>query len=126
MKYRRPQIPQRMPIFVGCEGQSEGGYAALLQGFAREQDVSVHLQIKILAPGAGDPLARVQKAIQEIEKLKRTRIAPEKRFILLDEDQAIRDPDRARAARSTAESNGIHLVWQRPCFEAFLLRHLPQ
>lgn len=122
----RKQIPQRQPIFVGCEGHSEGAYAALIQDFARERNLHIHLQIKVLAPGAGDPLARVKRAVQEIVKLKKHRTRPAHCFIFLDHDQADRDPIGARSAIEEATRHRIQLIWQRPCFEAMLLRHLPQ
>ena len=45
-------------------------------------------------------------------------------FALLDADQAARDPQRAERARRTAADNNITIIWQDPCFEAVLLRHL--
>ncbi len=126
MKLRKPFRLQLTPIFVGCEGDSESGYAALIQDFAREHGLQIHFQIKVLAPGAGDPLARVKRAIQEIERLRRTRSLPSLRFIFLDQDQADQDPNRAREAIAEARQNDIHLIWQNPCFEAMILRHLPQ
>jgi len=77
MKPRRPFIPQRKPIFVGCEGYSESAYVALIQDFARDFDLPIHLQVSVLAPGAGDPLARIQKANREIKKLRENRSNPD-------------------------------------------------
>ena len=125
MRSRPTLRPQRKPIFVGCEGQSESSYVALIQDFAMVQALPIHLHNVVLAPGAGDPLARVQRAIVEIKKLTTNREKPKLSFVLLDEDQAIRDPDRAMMAGQSAERNGIELIWQRPCFEALLLRHFP-
>ena len=48
MRTRRAYIPQRRPIFVGCEGESEQGYAGFLQDLVREADLSVHLMIEVL------------------------------------------------------------------------------
>jgi hypothetical protein len=63
--------------------------------------------------------------VQRLEQLRRTRIAPSERFKLLDGDQAARDPDRADRARHLAAEYNITIIWQDPCFEALLLRHLP-
>jgi hypothetical protein len=125
MKTRRPIIPQRRVIFVGCEGDSEAAYAGLLQDFATNAGLHIHLSIAPLAPGAGDPLDRVEMAVRRIVYLRKTRIAPEERFVLLDRDQADRDPARGLRAQQIADQNDIHILWQRPCFEAVLLRHLP-
>jgi hypothetical protein len=126
MRKGRSSIPLRRPVFVGCEGESESGYVGLLQDMIREANVSVHLLIADLGIGAGDPLARVQMAGRKLEQLRRTRTAPSERFVLLDSDQTESDPDRATAARNLAVQYGIQIVWQRPCFEAVILRHLPR
>jgi len=121
---RPPNIPLRRQIFVGCEGKSEAGYVALLQDFARTASLPIYLNIKELAPGAGDPLARVEMAVRLIKQESATRIAPSASFVLLDEDQTVLAPARAETARQLATQKNITIVWQRPCFEAVLLRHL--
>ena len=122
---RTPYIPQRRPVYIGCEGASEVGYVGFLQDLLRVADMPVHLDVKELGPGAGDPLARIEMAVRRLVNLRRNRTAPAERFVLLDFDQAERDPQRARQATSIANRNDIVIVWQRPCFEAVLLRHLP-
>lgn len=126
MTHRRPaHIPQRRQIFVDCEGKSEAGYVALLQDFARMANLPIYLNIKELAPGAGDPLARVEMAVRLIKQESTVRVAPAASFVLLDEDQTVLAPARAETARQLATQKNIKIVWQRPCFEAVLLRHLP-
>ena len=44
--------------------------------------------------------------------------------MLLEEDQTVLAPARAETARQLATQKNITIVWQRPCFEAVLLRHL--
>ena len=61
---RPPYIPLRRQIYIGCEGASEVGYAALLQDFARAAGLAVYLKIEELGPGAGDPLARIEMAVR--------------------------------------------------------------
>ena len=121
---RSPLLPQRRPIFVGCEGQSEVGYVGLLQKLLRDASLPVHLVIHDLGRGAGDPLARVVLAVQRLEHLRRTRIAPPERFLLLDTDQTEFDQYRTEQAQRLAAEHRLTIVWQRPCFEALLLRHL--
>ncbi len=120
-----PHIPVRRQIYIGCEGASEVGYAAVLQDLANAASLPVYLKIEELGPGAGDPLARIEMAVRRIELQRRKRTTPSASFALLDADQAVRDPQRADRARRVAEENGIAIIWQRPCFEAVLLRHLP-
>jgi hypothetical protein len=123
MKRRRPPfIKQRRPVFIGCEGASEAGYAGLLQSMLREAALPVHLVIHELGRGAGDPCSRIELAVQRLGQLRRTRIAPPERFVMLDADQT--DRERADRARQLALENSITIVWQHPCFEAVLLRHL--
>jgi hypothetical protein len=126
MRKRRSSIPQRRPIFVGCEGESESGYVGLLQDLIRDASVPVHLIVVDLGIGAGDPLTRIEMAVRKLEQLRRTRTAPPERFILLDYDQVDSNRDRATAAQRLAAQHNIQIVWQRPCFEAVILRHLPQ
>lgn len=124
MRRHSARIPQRRPVYIGCEGASEVSYAGFLQDLIRDASLPVYLLIEELGPGAGDPLARVEMAIRRLTLLHRTRIAPRERFVLLDFDQAERDPQRADRARARANQNDIAVIWQRPCFEAVLLRHL--
>jgi hypothetical protein len=103
---------------------SEVGYASLLQNLIRDANLPVHLHVEQLGPGAGDPLSRIEMAVSRIGRLQSTRGAPKERFALLDFDQAENDLQRAAQARTLASKNGITIVWQRPCFEAVLLRHM--
>jgi hypothetical protein len=57
--------------------------------------------------------------------MRRTRIEPAHKFILLDRDQADANPQRAGQAMQMAAEENLTIVWQDPCFEAVLLRHLP-
>ena len=125
MRARRAFIPQRKPIFIGCEGESEQGYAGFIQDLVREANLPVHLVIEVLGPGAGDPLSRVEMAVRKLAQLRRTRVAPADRFVLLDTDQAEMDRERAARAQRLAAREQIQIVWQEPCFEGVLLRHFP-
>jgi hypothetical protein len=124
IRRRPPFIQLRRPVYIGCEGASEVGYAGFLQDLIREADLPVHLHVDELGPGTGDPLSRIEMAILRLKLLQKKRGAPKQRFALLDYDQAERDPDRAARAIRLAVDNEIAIVWQRPCFEAVLLRHL--
>lgn len=121
---RKPYIEQRRPVYVGCEGASEAAYAGLLQDLVREVDLPVHLHIDELGPGAGDPLSRIELAVLRLELLEKRRGRHSKRFAMLDFDQAVQNPQRAEQTCRLADNNGIKILWQRPCFEALLLRHL--
>lgn len=121
MKRHRKIVP-RTPIFLGCEGESERGYGALLSRYVRELDeIHIHIYLEVLQPGAGNPHALVQKAVQKIAELERRRERFSCKAVLLDLGQ----PAANTAAQQLATQSGIdHLVWQRPDHEGFLLRHL--
>ncbi|MDD1532687.1 MULTISPECIES: hypothetical protein [unclassified Bradyrhizobium] len=123
MRRRIALIPQRRPIFLGCEGQSEEGYGALLGRLARELDnVHIHLHAEVLQPGAGDPEALVVRAVQRIDHIQRRRAPFAVKAVMLDRGTA----QKNAAAEALARANGIdYLIWQNPDFEAVLLRHLP-
>lgn len=84
MTRRASHRPLKRPVYIGCEGASERGYAALLQDFINDAGLAVHLHIDELAPGAGDPLARVELAVDRIARLTKQRTAPDAAFVLLD------------------------------------------
>lgn len=124
MSQRRAFRPQRRPIYIGCEGASEVGYVSVLHDMVRAAEKPLHLIIEELGPGAGDPLARVEMAVRRIKLLSRTRTAPVEKYVLLDSDQAERDVARGKRAIALATETDIKIIWQRPCFEAVLLRHI--
>jgi len=66
MRRRRLFIPQRRRIFLGCEGESERGYGALIGRLLESQRRDVHLQVVLLKPGGGDPLALIEQARKRI------------------------------------------------------------
>ncbi|MBV1703117.1 MAG: hypothetical protein KGQ46_15015 [Hyphomicrobiales bacterium] len=125
MSRRRPPfIPLRRPVYIGCEGASEVSYAGFLQDLLRDAGVPVHLHIDELGPGTGDPLSRIEMAVLRLKQLQKKRSAPPERFALLDSDQLALDANRAARAKKLAADNGVVILWQTPCFEVVLLRHL--
>lgn len=125
MRRHRPIIQPKKPVFIGCEGESEAAYSQVLNDLLRATALPVHLHVDILAPGAGDPLARVQRALQRIAEHERRRAKLWLKAILMDSDQAANVPRRVAEASRLATEHGITLIWQNPCHEALLLRHMP-
>lgn len=125
MRMKDGHYPERKRFFLGCEGQSEIAYARLLTEFVRQAGVSAHLDIRRLFPGAGSPSTRVRLAVKLLERpVQKRRVPYAGRFILLDRDQ-IQNRRMAEEAERLAGDHGIKLIWQKPCHEALLLRHLP-
>ena len=121
MRRRAHHRPERRPIFVGCEGDSEVSYIAFIFDLAEAARLPVF--IKSIALNEGDPLARVEKAIRLINDNRKKRVDYAARFILMDSDQIALVPGRADEAKALAIENGISIIWQDPCHEALLLRH---
>lgn len=125
MRHRRPYRPQRAPIFIGCEGESERGYVALLGRLVEQAALPVHLDPVLLQPGGGDPLDLVRVAVRRLTERRRKRqIAYRAQFVLLDRDKWGLVAARDAQIVGIAAQEGLHLVWQDPCHEALLLRHL--
>lgn len=125
VRSRRRARTQRKRLFVGCEGESERGFAALLQRFAEGDTLLVHIDTVLLQPGGGDPCALVERALALLTQRERRHRDPyAESFVLLDTDKLGQAPQRDARARQIAERAGLTLVWQDPCHEAILLRHL--
>jgi hypothetical protein len=117
--------PQRAPVFIGCEGASEAGYVRWLGNMVRDRDLPFHLEVVDLGLGAGDPLARVEKAADRLGRIEANKQPFVGRFLLLDTDQLALHAQRAQQARQLAAREKFAVIWQEPTHEAFLLRHFP-
>lgn len=125
MRRRRPALPQRRPVFFGCEGESEFGYGALIRRLREECRRDLHLDVTLLRPGGGDPLALVELACRKIASTERSRdIRYSIRAVLLDSDKLGRNQQRDQSMFQLAKSEDLRLIWQEPSHEALLLRHL--
>jgi hypothetical protein len=124
MRRTKQVIPQRRRIFLGCEGESERSYGALLANFVEERHGRIYLDTVLLQPGGGDPLALVELAIRLMRKRVQQSGGYAAKAMLLDADVRGRSPDRDGRALALAAKEGIRLIWQEPCHEALLLRHL--
>lgn len=113
---------QRRRIFVGCEGDSEVGYAAFIALLAEEIDLAVHLDIRKCR--GGDPLAIVETAVSELRMRRNRHGAYAARAIFLDADRREATPDRAARADRLIRDNGFHAIWSQPALEALLLKHV--
>jgi hypothetical protein len=125
MKRYRGSIAQRRRIVLGCEGSSEHAYGTLLGRLARDrQDIHVHIDVIALNPGAGDPLALVERAYQEVVRGERGRVPYAIKALLLDQDKMGQAHDRDAQVPARARACELLLIWQQPIHEGLLLRHL--
>ena len=125
MNRHRPNFRQRKPIFVGCEGESERGYVTFLGRLAEQEGLAIQLDPVLLRPGGGDPCDLIEMAARKMAEKARTRgtryIA---KMVLLDNDLIGQAPARDARGMQAAIQCGLELIWQSPCHEAVLLRHL--
>jgi hypothetical protein len=117
------KIPRRKRFFIACEGESEQGYAALLQKFANDAGQSIHIVAKVMIK-AGDPLAMTERAAATI-RLEEGGSKPTfvGRFLLFDTDLIGKNPGRDGQMIDAADKAKLTLIRQNICFESFLLRH---
>lgn len=124
MKRRHATIPVRKRIFLGCEGESEQGYGALLTRLADAADLHLAIHSVLLRPGGGDPLDLVALAVELSRRAEIKRGAFATKAVLLDRDKLGIAPERDQRLFPLAAENGLRLIWQSPTHEALLLRHL--
>ena len=121
---RRPLIPERKLAFVGCEGDSELAYVALLNDIATARGLHIRFQAEALNPGAGDHCALIERAATRLLHRKRQGTRYVATAVLLDRDQWGVSPERDTRSTAIAGKQRLLLLWQRPNHEAVLLRHL--
>jgi hypothetical protein len=117
----RATIAQRRPVFVGCEGKSEAGYAGLIGRLASERESPrIHIVPVQLNPGAGDPVQLIERAASKIKEIERKRDRFWRKAVLID----VASRDVMQSVERRAREYGIQfVVWQSPDHEALLLRH---
>ena len=115
-------ISRRKRILILCEGNSERGYAVLLQRLADANGRSVHIEPLVIK--AGNPLDLMNRAMAEIERIQnRNRSRLGHKYLMLDTDLLDNGQEHHQIMNRHAGNAGIKLVRQKVCFEAFLLRH---
>ena len=121
MPSRRVSRPRKKPVFLAGEGLSERGYGRWLSRLAAEAHVPVAIRAEALR--GGDPLDLIEQAIDRLRTVERQRIPYRTRGVLLDSDLRGQSSERDAEAMHLARNKRMHLIWQEPSHEAFLLRH---
>jgi RloB-like protein len=116
---------QRRRVFIGCEGDSERSYIALVRRMVDEVHQKVYLDAQLLQPGGGDPLALVLRAEEVIARIERTREPYDEKYLLIDRDKLGRKPERDQQIPAILNRINARVIWQDPAHEALILRHLP-
>lgn len=119
---RRRVIERRARVFLGCEGESEQGYGALLQRLVDASGAKIHVVPVNLQP-AGDPLELAKKAERKLAEEIRRGGPFAAQAVMLDTDRLPELPDGGLEARAILARSGMIAIWQRPDFEGLLLRH---
>ena len=120
---RRRGIPRRKRILFACEGESEQSYGTLLHRLV-EHNRRLHIDAVIPPPGRGDPLAIIERSIRFLHARQSSRAPYLVRAVILDADKRGENPQRDRQIDALASRHDLHVIWQSPCHEAFLLRHV--
>ena len=119
-KHRKPTIPQRKRLFIGCEGLSEVGYIQWLRVLSNANGGYIHVISENL--NGGSLVQMVNKA--EIAFKRHQKLAPIKnKYILIDSDRGENDPIELREAMRLINEYGFNVIWQSPNHEGFLLTH---
>ena len=122
---RRGRIPPRTRVYLGCEGRSEVGYGQRLQDLANDSGLHIYIDTDDLSTGATEPQGRLRRAIDQITRKEATRSGYRYKAVIMDFDQVQDTAALLDRITREAATHNIHLIWQRPCHEALLLRHLP-
>ena len=117
-------IRQRKRIYLGCEGPSEQFYGKRLNEIADAAGLSLFLDCDVL--GGGDPLALIRLSVKRIHEKVKKRGTFAYRAILLDRDRLGQAHSRDRQIPTLLNAHKLCLIWQDPCHEGFLLRHLAE
>ena len=107
MPRARGHILQRRRFLVACEGDSEFGYAALLQRLADDSGLAIHLDPRRCH--GGDPLAIVEAAVSELHFRSTRRGAYAGQAIFLDADRRDDVPERTTLADQLILEHGFHV-----------------
>lgn len=111
MRPPRRVFLQRRRLFVGCEGESERGYVALLVRLIEEARLAVHQDAVLLQPGGGDPLAIVELAAARANERDRRRDdLYERRYVILDHDKVGQTPQRDQRIAVVPAAAGLNLI----------------
>ena len=115
----RRLVPQKKPIFIGTEGESDRAFAQLLQRWCDQEKLWVHLQIK---PASGGDSAAVVEDIGRWLAKNDSGKNYQARLVLLDRDRIEQDLRAGRNAQVVATRYKLEIVFQDPNLEGLLVR----
>ena len=110
-------VVRRRRIFVGVEGESERSFAAWLKLLCDNEDLHVHLDVRVCS--GGDSLAIVQSAERQYDIRTRTRGRFSAGLVFLDSDRLQQD---IAAGRDPTGVGRLMQIYLKPNLEGLLLR----
>ncbi|MHB1564853.1 MAG: hypothetical protein ACYCXP_12345 [Leptospirillum sp.] len=123
---KRPHIPKRKRFFLGCEGESERSYGQFLGQLSENRGLPNHIDTVTI--NGGSPRVIVTGAIVQAKDRSERRGSYLFKALMLDSDKLAESPNGAEKEQSELEhlatNHDILLIWQTPCHEGFLLRHI--
>ena len=116
---RRRLVPQRKPIFIGTEGESDRAFARFLQPLCDEAGLHVYLDAK--PQDGGGAVNVVEQAGRWLERNPPKR-EYKTRLVLLDRDRIEAEPQEGVKAQAAAARYKLTIVFQDPNLEGLLVR----
>lgn len=120
----RVSIARRKRVFVGCEGECEVAYAVFLSKLADEAGLGLHF-VPALVKRGGNPLLMLESAVEGAKKFESDGPFLAKTMLLDTDCRPHVDPEVLEKAERHARVQGLSVIWQDTCHEAFVLRHFP-
>ncbi len=118
----RRLVPQKKPIFIGTEGESDRAFAQLLQRWCDQEHLRIYLKIK---PASGGDSVTIVEDIGRWLAKNDSGKNYQARLVLLDRDRIEQDLRAGRDAQAAATRLKLELVFQDPNLEGLLLRLHP-
>lgn len=123
---KRPYIERRKRFFFGCEGESEQAYGQFLGRLSERKKLPNHIDTVTI--NGGSPRMVVAGAIAKARERSEQRGPYLFKAVILDSDKLTESPKGVEKERNELEhlatTHEILLIWQTPCHEGFLLRHI--
>lgn len=119
------EIIKRTRIYLAVEGEGEQSFVKLLQEFANQRGLYVHLDCEVL--GGGGYKTMLTKAVFCQQRVKRQKTNARASILLVDSDRSQKRDDgwSLEKLQQEAKLKKFHVCAQHPNQEGILFRMLP-